>query len=454
MKQLSAAERRFQENVTVIGAERILFSRLTQIGTPLYKLSDIAETASGGTPDRNNSGFFGGSTPWLRSGELNEGLIIGTEESITDSGLANSNAKIFPKGTLLIALYGATVGKTGILGIAAATNQAVCAVVPKRKDVRVAYLRWFLRHKRQDFLQNSFGGAQPNISQQILRDTRVPLPASEIQDALTTFLDAVERRTKDYFIPLPELPEVFANQQRAVVRIEELAAKVQVARNLQQECIHQAADLFSIAVSDAITRSGGTRTPLERICSKVTDGEHATPLRSAEQVIPLVTAKNVRDGFIDLRNTDFVSEETAEKCWRRCRPQHNDVLMVCVGATTGRVCRLENPLPMVIVRSVALLRPDSRQIEPGFLEYALESSDCQDQIWSKVKQAAQPCLYIHRMKLLEIPVPSLTEQGRIVAYLNQLQERTDALKGSHAETSSELNTLMPSILDKALQGPL
>src|SRR6266498_1038405 len=90
----------------------------------------IATTTSGGTPSRQHSEYYGGTIPWVKSGELKDGLITMAEETISDIGLNKSNAKLFPAGTTLVALYGATVGRTGILGIDAATNQAVCAIFP------------------------------------------------------------------------------------------------------------------------------------------------------------------------------------------------------------------------------------------------------------------------------------------------------------------------------------
>jgi len=89
------------------------------------KLGDVCSTTSGGTPSRGNSKFYDGDIPWVKSGELDKGLILDTEEKISDEALKNSSAKIFSKGTLLIALYGATIGKHAFLGIDAATNQAV-----------------------------------------------------------------------------------------------------------------------------------------------------------------------------------------------------------------------------------------------------------------------------------------------------------------------------------------
>jgi type I restriction enzyme S subunit len=87
-----------------------------------YLLSDIAFTTSGGTPNRSHREFYQGSIPWVKSGELNDNFTYETEEHISEEGLKKSSAKLFPAGTLLMAMYGATVGKTSILKIEAATN--------------------------------------------------------------------------------------------------------------------------------------------------------------------------------------------------------------------------------------------------------------------------------------------------------------------------------------------
>src|SRR5215217_4349696 len=88
-------------------------------------LSEICLIYSGGTPDRKKASFYHGNIPWVKSGELNFNLIISSEEHISIAGIENSSARILPKGSLLVAMYGATVGKLAILGIDAATNQAV-----------------------------------------------------------------------------------------------------------------------------------------------------------------------------------------------------------------------------------------------------------------------------------------------------------------------------------------
>ena len=140
------------------------------------ELGKIAFTTSGGTPSRKNENYYsGGTIPWVKSGELEFGTITKTEEFITQAGIDNSSAKIFPKGTLLIALYGATIGKLSFLGIDAATNQAVCGIF-ENDTVDLKYLYYFLLFQRPNLVRQGIGGAQPNISQTILKKLMVPYP--------------------------------------------------------------------------------------------------------------------------------------------------------------------------------------------------------------------------------------------------------------------------------------
>jgi len=170
---------------------------------------------------------------------------------------------------------------------------------------------------------------------------------------------------------------------------------------------------------------------IDTISNQVTDGEHSTPPRISEHEVPLVTAKNVREGFMDYDNTDWVGAETAAKAWTRCRPQVGDLLLVCVGATTGRLTVLREHRDMVLVRSVALIRPSSA-VNPEYLERAIRSPMGQKQIWAGVKAAAQPCLYINRIKSIFIPLPPLAEQQRIVAKVDELMALCDRLEATRA----------------------
>ena len=151
-------------------------------------MDQFAETASGGTPSRMEPSYFGGSIPWVKSGELDDRLVVHCKETITERGLRASSARIFPSGTLCVALYGATVGKLGLLGMDAATNQAVCGIfLPSY--ISTTYLFHYFRAIRPQLMRRGRGGAQPNISQQIIRATLVAVPPRTEQVVIASEVD-------------------------------------------------------------------------------------------------------------------------------------------------------------------------------------------------------------------------------------------------------------------------
>ncbi|HEY9224283.1 MAG TPA: restriction endonuclease subunit S, partial [Variovorax sp.] len=120
-------------------------------GWPVDALRNIADTTSGGTPKRDVDAYFGGPIPWVKSGELHQAVVSATEESLTERGLTESSAKLMPPGTLLVAMYGATVGAVAILGVEAATNQAICCINPSQA-VTSEYLAHLLRRMAPSLL--------------------------------------------------------------------------------------------------------------------------------------------------------------------------------------------------------------------------------------------------------------------------------------------------------------
>lgn len=169
------------------------------------RMQEIAQWGSGGTPSRKVSEYYNGDISWVKTGELNDDYIFETEEHITQEAISHSSAKIYPTDTVVIAMYGATIGKVGILGIPAATNQAcACAIVKPSTDYK--YLFYYAQSQKDDFIKKGKGGAQPNISQEIIKFHQFPLP------------------------PLAE-------QQRIVDRIESLFAKLDEAKEKAQAVV-------------------------------------------------------------------------------------------------------------------------------------------------------------------------------------------------------------------------
>ena len=162
-------------------------------GWEVKKIGDVCKTSSGGTPSKAHDEYYNGDILWLRSGEVGQGDIYDTEQTITLLGLENSSAKIFPVNTVVIAMYGATVGQVGILRKEMSTNQAICGILPNGV-LTPEYLNYFLLRMKSEFLKLAIGGAQANISQQIIRKTLIPLPPLSLQKYFTCRIRQIEQQ--------------------------------------------------------------------------------------------------------------------------------------------------------------------------------------------------------------------------------------------------------------------
>ena len=149
-----------------------------------------------------NKDYYGGNIPWLKTGDLNDGTITYIPEYITQRALEETSVRLNPKGSVLIAMYGATIGKIGILSFPATTNQACCACY--EYSINQMFLFYFLLANRENFIAMGGGGAQPNISKEKIISTSMPLPPLKEQERIVaeierwlSFVDIVEKEKSD-----------------------------------------------------------------------------------------------------------------------------------------------------------------------------------------------------------------------------------------------------------------
>ena len=158
----------------------------------MAKLGELYKITSGGTPSRNHSEYYeDGTIPWVKTGDLKDKYLFETDEKISQLGLENSSARIYLKNTVLLAMYGATIGATSILKIDAATNQA-CAAFSPREDTLPEYLYAFLESQKDKFIKDAVGGAQPNLSAGYLKTIEFKLPSLEQQTRITRNLSKID----------------------------------------------------------------------------------------------------------------------------------------------------------------------------------------------------------------------------------------------------------------------
>lgn len=176
------------------------------------RIKFVARLSSGGTPSREHPEYWEGNIPWVKTGELKDGLVLETEEHITDLGLSYSSAKLFPKGTLLMAMYGQgkTRGTTGRLGIDAAINQA-CVAFTLISNIHKTYLWMVLRAIYDPIREAAVGSGQPNLSIKLISNFYIPLPSYKEQIEIASYLE------HQYVA----IDEAIARQNKLIEKLEE-----------------------------------------------------------------------------------------------------------------------------------------------------------------------------------------------------------------------------------------
>ncbi|MGF7050702.1 type I restriction enzyme S subunit [Paenibacillus sp. DS2015] len=472
-----------------VGVAKIVFNYLCS-NVPLKKVGEIAESTSGGTPSRGNSEYYGGDIPWIKSGELNDSYITSCEEYLTEEGIKNSSAKLYPKGTLVLALYGATVGKVGILDFEAASNQAVCAIYPNN-SIDKDYMFWFFKQKRQEFIESSFGGAQPNISQKVVKETDIPVPSLEIQKEVVTFLNQCEfegiidkefqnnevlkqierffnvrtcceelensmKMTEGLILSLRQSILQEAVQGKLVPQdpsdepVSVLLGKIKAEKEqlIKEKKIKKEKPL-PLITEDEIPYELPKEWKWARlgdICNVITDGDHQPPPQTANGINFLVIS-NVSKGTLSFENTRFVSKEYYDALPSFKKPNKGDILFTVTGSY-GIPIIIDTDKEFCFQRHIALLRP-SANISTRYLYWVLLSNLVKTQCDESATGIAQKTVSLTTLRNLRIPILPLNKQKRVVEKVDHLMILCAELEKTVVQSKQESEMLMQAVLQEA-----
>ena len=172
---------------------------------------------SGTTPKSDSDDYYGGDIPWVTTGELREGVVFETQKSVTEKALVDMpTLRLHPKGSVAIAMYGATIGRLGVLGNDATTNQA-CCVMPPSEVLHGKYLFYWLYANRQEIINLSSGGGQPNVNQEKISSLKVSAPSNFLQGKIVTFLDHETAKIDALIEKQQRLIELLKEKRQAVI---------------------------------------------------------------------------------------------------------------------------------------------------------------------------------------------------------------------------------------------
>jgi len=250
---------------------------------------------------------------------------------------------------------------------------------------------------------------------------------------------------RSFQIPLPPLAE-----QR---RIAEVLDRAEALRAKRRAALAQLDSLTQSLFLDLFGDPGSAkqRFPVRKlgdVALKITDGEHQTPKRTTEG-IKLLSARNIRDGFIDTEDVDHVGQEEYERIRRRCDPQVGDILISCSG-TIGRVAIVKLTEPLSLVRSVALVKPDRSVHEPEFLEHYLRTPAMKARMIRSAHSSSQANLFQGPIRELDIFIPPIPLQREFTRRVTAVE----ALKTAQRASLAELDALFATLQHRAFRGEL
>lgn len=185
----------------------------------IRKISHVFKSiGSGTTPSSGNVDYYDGKIPWVQTGDLNDGLLVETKKNISEKALKDlSVLRLYDKGSLIIALYGATIGKLSVLGISAATNQA-CCVMDKPIGADTKYVFYLFAGFKLNLISMAYGGGQPNISQDLIKSLRLPFPSIEEQTLIANFLDKKTAQIDDAIAIKEQQIELLKERKQIIIQ--------------------------------------------------------------------------------------------------------------------------------------------------------------------------------------------------------------------------------------------
>lgn len=427
-------------------------------------LADVASWGSGGTPSRKNPEYFVGTIPWLKTGELGEKYVRSTEEHISEAAVQNSAAKLFPKGAVCVAMYGATIGKASILGIEATTNQACAVGVPHSGVLDSEFLYYFLTSEKRGFINAGIGGAQPNISQGLIKSWPIPLPPLAEQKRIVA-------KIEELFSELEAGEESLrvARRQLGVYRQSLLKQAFEGHLTAQWRAQNPAKLESPAELTDAIqarSRSAKFRAherheipswayrTLDELTESVTSGSRGWADYYADSGSIFIRAQNLNQDFLNLADIAYVRlPESAEG--KRTRVKFGDLLITITGANTTKAGWVSKELDEAYVsQHVALCRPVSDALSPFLYRYVIAEAGGRKKLTADAYGAGKPGLNLDNVRSLTIPLPSLPEQQEIVRLLD---EQFEVIERNEREIDGALRqseALRQAILQKAFTGRL
>ena len=408
------------------------------------KVGNVGSWSSGATPSRTNPAYYGGSIPWLKTGDLNDGFIQEVPEYITDLALEKTSLRLNPIGSVLMAMYGATIGKLGILEIPVTTNQACCACIPYA-GMNNKYLFYYLMSMRQSYIGMAEGGAQPNISKEKIVNSLIPLPPLAEQkrivakiEELLPYVDryaAAYEKLEQFNAKFPEDMKKSILQYAIQGKLVEQRAEEGTGEELYQQIQAEKQRLIAekkIKKEKTLPEIAEDEIPFDipeswkwvRLSTIGITQTGNTPSKSHSEYIgidiPFITPGDILNGQICYSNQalSLLGKEVAKVC---CA---GSIMQVCIGGSIGKAAITYREV--AFNQQINVVSPITCLSE--YLFAVMQSAYFTTSMKERAGGTATPIINRGLWDSLLIPLPPLAEQRRIVVKLEEILPLCERLK--------------------------
>jgi len=395
---------------------------------------------SGTTPSTSNLEYYDGDVPWVNTGDLNDGYLYETSKMITDLALKDySTLKFYPIDTLLIAMYGATIGKLSITKIIATTNQACCALAqPKNVNIKFIFY-WFLAN-RNHIIAMAYGGGQPNISQNLIKSLRINLPEKHEQNAIVNFLDQKTAVIDGLIADKEKLIELLQEKRQAIITeavTKGLNPNVRM-KDSGIEWIGEIPEHWGVEPIKYLVKTIQTGTTPTTKNDDYFDGDIQWFTPGDFQ-----GSKELYESSRKISNRAIIDNEA------RLFPK-NTVMIVGIGATVGKVAKLG--IEGSFNQQITGLIVNEQRLNCDYLYYWLYIN--QETIKNISNYTTLPIInneFVKNFECLSLP---LDEQQAIVNYLNQKTSEIDDLILKIRLQIQKLKEYRQSLISEAVTGKI
>ena len=409
-------------------------------GWELWKIAHAyLEIGSGTTPITDNQNFFEGEIPWITTSELRENIILETKRYLTTEAINTyTTLKKYPVGSIAIAMYGATIGRVGIFGIESTTNQA-CCVMPYSKVIFNKYLFYWLLAFKEEIIQLSSGGGQPNINQEKVSSLKVSCPTFFEQQTIAQFLDYETAKIDALIAKQEQLIALLKEKRQAVIShaVTKGLNPDAPMKDSGVEWLGQVPEHWEIwKLSHAYSTIGSGTTP-PTVDQDLYDGD-----------IPWVTTGELRENII-FDTSKKVSEATILNYPTLRKYPVGSVLIAMYGATIGRLGILGVE---ATTNQACCVLPFSKVIINKYTFYWLLAF--KEEIIGLSSGGGQPNINQEKISNLRVSAPDIVEQKRIVEYLETIESKMEELIKKSLSSIQLLQERKTALISAAVTGKI